>query len=113
MELHSASAFDVEAYRSLSPYGNHLGPAFQIADDLLDVNAGVAVKERAQSSRMERKKATYPSVGGVGTARERLAELPQLSLRELDGFELRGQPLAAILRYIVSRTIHLDAARPH
>jgi hypothetical protein len=34
-------------------------------------------------------------------------------VRTLDGFELRGEPLAAIARYIVGRAIHLDAARPH
>jgi len=87
--------------------------ALQIAGDLLDGNAGVAVEKRPESSRMKRKKAAYPSVVGVVTARERLAELLQLSLRELDGFELRGEPLAAIARYIVGRAIHLDAARPH
>jgi len=46
-------------------------------------------------------------------ARERLAELLQLSLRELDCFELRGQPLVAIARYIAGRAIHLDDARSH
>jgi len=98
---------------SLSRYGEYLGLAFQIADDLLDANAGVAVEERAESSRMERKKATYPSVVGLVIARARLAELLQLSLRELDGFELRGQPLVAIARYIAGRAIHLDDARSH
>jgi len=76
----------------------------------LDANAGIAVEERAESSRMEQKKATYPSVAGLVTARERLAELLQLSLRELDCFSLRGQALAAIARYIVGRAIHLDDA---
>lgn len=97
----------------LSRYGEYSGLAFQIADDILDANAGVAVEERAESSRMERKKATYPSVGGLVTARERLAELLQLSLREVDFFALRGQPLAAIARYVVGRAIHLDDARSH
>jgi geranylgeranyl diphosphate synthase type II len=97
----------------LSRYGEYLGLAFQIADDILDAHAGVAVEERAEPSRMERKKATYPSVVGLVTARERLAELLQLSLRELDCFELRGQPLAAIARYIVGRAIHLDGAPLH
>ncbi|HLN82918.1 MAG TPA: polyprenyl synthetase family protein, partial [Candidatus Binatia bacterium] len=95
----------------LSRYGEYLGLAFQIADDILDANAGVAVEERAESSRMEQKKATYPSVVGLVTARERLAELLQLSLRELDCFSLRGQPLAAIARYIAGRAIHLDDAQ--
>jgi geranylgeranyl diphosphate synthase type II len=98
---------------SLSRYGEYLGLAFQIADDLLDANAGVARGEHAESSGRERKKATYPSVVGVVTARERLAELLKLSVRELYGFERRGQPLAAIARYIVGRAIHLDAARSH
>jgi geranylgeranyl diphosphate synthase type II len=97
----------------LSRYGEYLGLAFQIADDILDANAGVGIEGRTESSRMERKKATYPSVVGLVTARERLAELLQLSLRELDFFALRGQPLAAIARYIVGRAIHLDDAGSH
>ena len=48
---------------------------------------------------------------GVVTARERLAELLQLSLQELDYFEVRGQPLAAIARYVVGRAIHLEDER--
>lgn len=106
--LGGASADDLAR---LSRYGEYLGLAFQIADDLLDANAGIAVAERAESSRTERRGATYPSVVGVVTARERLAELLQLSLQELDYFEVRGQPLAAIARYIVGRAIHLEDER--
>lgn len=106
--LGGASADDLAR---LSRYGEYLGLAFQIADDLLDANASVAVAERAESGRTERRKATYPSVVGVVTARERLAELLQLSLQELDYFEVRGQPLAAIARYIVGRAIHLEDER--
>jgi len=106
--LGGASADDLAR---LSRYGEYLGLAFQIADDLLDANAGIAVAERAESSRTERRGATYPSVVGVVTARERLVELLQLSLRELDYFEVRGQPLAAIARYVVGRAIHLEDER--
>ncbi|HEY1232420.1 MAG TPA: hypothetical protein VGH22_03485 [Candidatus Binatia bacterium] len=112
MESNSASTFDIAGYPSLSRHRQYLGLALQIADDLLNANAGVAVEERPESSRMKRKKATYPPVVGMVAVRERVAELLQLLLRELDGFELGRQPLGAIFSYIVGRAIHLDAARP-
>jgi geranylgeranyl diphosphate synthase, type II len=85
----------------ISRYGEYLGLAFQIADDILDAQDGAA----AESGHKERKKATYPSVVGLTLARGRLKELLQLSLVELEPFGARAQPLAAIAGHIVKRVI--------
>ncbi|HEX9788631.1 MAG TPA: farnesyl diphosphate synthase [Candidatus Binatia bacterium] len=88
----------------MTRYGEYLGLAFQIADDILDARGEPAGPE-AETGHKERKKATYPQVVGIVQARERLGELLRLSLRELDPFGARAAPLAAIARHVGSRAL--------
>ncbi len=92
----------------ISRYGEYLGLAFQIADDILDAQEGAVT----ESGHKERKKATYPSVVGLTSARNRLKELLQLSLAELEPFGVRAQPLAAIAGHIVNRVIQTEIEFP-
>lgn len=85
--------------KRISRYGEFLGLAFQIADDIVDC-AGDAAAAHGASERHERKKATYPSVLGVVQAKEQLKELLQQSSRELAPFGACAEPLRAIARYV-------------
>jgi geranylgeranyl diphosphate synthase type II len=85
--------------KRISRYGEFLGLAFQIADDIVDCT-GDAAGAHGASERNERKKATYPSVIGVVQAKEQLKELLQQSSRELAPFGARAEPLRAIARYV-------------
>jgi geranylgeranyl diphosphate synthase type II len=91
--------------RRITRYGEYLGLAFQIADDILDVR-GDAVGPQAETCHKEQKKATYPQVVGIVQARERLGELLQLSLHELEPFGAQAIPLAAIARHVAARALH-------
>jgi len=93
----------------VSRYGERLGLAFQIADDILDALGQTAAGEGVESSHNERRKATYPSVVGLPQARETLKELLQLCLDELSTYGAQAAPLRAIARRIVARAIHGDA----
>jgi geranylgeranyl diphosphate synthase type II len=84
----------------ITRYGEYLGLAFQIADDIADAR-GPAASER-ESARKEQKKATYPQVVGIVQARERLGELLELALQELDPWGERAAPLAAIARRVAA-----------
>ncbi|MGH7796892.1 MAG: polyprenyl synthetase family protein [Candidatus Binatia bacterium] len=99
-----AGATDAELVR-ITRYGEYLGLAFQIADDILDAGGETAGPQK-ETGHKERKKATYPQVVGIVQARERLGELLQLSLHELDPFGARGVPLAAIARHVAARALH-------
>ncbi|HYT54538.1 MAG TPA: farnesyl diphosphate synthase [Verrucomicrobiae bacterium] len=92
----------------ITRYGERLGLAFQIADDILDALGQTAAGEGAESARNEPKKATYPSVVGVPQARETLKELLQLCLDELATYGAQAIALKAIARHIVARAIHGD-----
>jgi geranylgeranyl diphosphate synthase type II len=93
-----------EDLRRITRFGEYLGLAFQIADDILDAR-GEAAEPRRESGHKEQKKATYPQVVGVVQARGRLSELVQLSLHELEPFGARAIPLAALVRYVAGRAL--------
>lgn len=87
----------------ITRYGEYLGLAFQIADDILD--AREEAQPHLESGHKEQRKATYPLVVGIVQARERLGELVQLSLGELQSYGARALPLAAIARHVAARAL--------
>ena len=89
----------------MSRYGEFLGLAFQIADDILDAQGHTVTGEGAESGQKERKKATYPSVVGLTQARDRLRELFQQSVKELVPFGSAAEPLRGIAYHIVARAM--------
>jgi geranylgeranyl diphosphate synthase type II len=89
--------------KRISRYGDAVGLAFQIADDLLDV-AGEGLGE--ESGRKEENKATYPSIAGVAQARERLRGLMHQAVKSLLPFGFRAEPLRAIAVYVAQRALH-------
>ena len=89
---------------SMTRYGEYLGLAFQIADDILDAR-DEDPPSRGETGYKEQKKATYPLVVGIVQARQRLSELLQSSLRELDPLGARAVPLKAITRHVAARAL--------
>jgi geranylgeranyl diphosphate synthase, type II len=96
----------------ITRYGERLGLAFQIADDILDALGQTAAGEGTETGHNEPKKATYPSVVGVPQARETLKELLQLCLDELTTYGAQASALKAIARHIVARAVHGDSKPP-
>ena len=96
----SAAQTDIE---KLDHYAKCIGLAFQIRDDILDVEgeAGTLGKNTGMDQRLE--KSTYPSVIGLGAARQRAAELHTEALESLTGFDEKADPLRRISLYIVER----------
>jgi geranylgeranyl diphosphate synthase type II len=95
-----ASNAPAGALKKISRYGEAIGLAFQIADDLLDLfEAG------DESGRKEEAKATYPSVAGVDCARARLQELVRCAVTSLEPFGDRAEPLRAMANYVAARAL--------
>jgi geranylgeranyl diphosphate synthase type II len=90
--------------KKITRYGEALGLAFQIADDILDV-AGVAL----ESGRKEAKKATYPAVAGVGRAKDRLRDLMDRAVQSLTPYGRKAEPLRAMAVYVAQRALRGDA----
>jgi len=98
--------------KRIARYGEYLGLAFQIADDILDILGETAPGERAESGHSEWNKATFPSVIGIAAAQERLKELRRLCLRELAPFGAGAEPLRAITRQVTARALNRNGEVP-
>jgi len=95
-------ASDEELYH-LKRYGESLGLAFQIKDDLLDVEGDQEILGKPVGSDNRNFKATYPALFGLKETKRRAQELLEKALSELECFDDRAEPLRSIARYIIKR----------
>lgn len=88
---------------ALKAYGDNIGLAFQIVDDLLDVEATTAELGKPAGSDIKSDKVTYPSLFGKEISRTMAREAVQEALVALDPFDQQADPLRALANYIVER----------
>src|SRR6476620_354793 len=91
-----------EAVGSLSAYAKNLGLAFQIIDDLLDVEGDPA--ETGKAVREDAKKTTFVSFSGVDGARQLALELCQTADRALEPFGRRADRLRDLSKFVAGRS---------
>lgn len=87
----------------LSDYGRRIGLAFQIVDDILNVEGDPALLGKGTGSDAARGKVTFPALMGVEASRARAEELIREALASLKAFDERAAPLRAIARHILER----------
>ena len=92
-----------EEIEALTRYGECLGLAFQIADDILDIEGNIEETGKDVGSDLEKGKATYPSIIGMAASKERASELIQMAIDSLKGFDEKAEPLREIAKYVVER----------
>lgn len=88
---------------ALERYAENMGLAFQIKDDVLDVEGDQALTGKTQGADAARGKATYPSLMGLDKAKHRADALYAEALATLDRFGDAAEPLRWMARYIVHR----------
>ena len=88
---------------ALDRYADALGLAFQIRDDLLDIEGDSATLGKTAGKDVEQAKSTFPALLGVEASRQRLALLATAMNDALDGFDQRADPLRAIARQVIER----------
>ena len=88
---------------AMTRYGEAVGLAFQIADDILDIEGTTEELGKDAGSDEARGKATYPAVMGIAESKRRAGELVGMALDALSGFGEKADPLREIARYIVYR----------
>ncbi|WP_417517814.1 polyprenyl synthetase family protein [Marinobacter sp.] len=89
---------------NLTRYAKALGLAFQVQDDLLDIEGDTEIIGKPQGSDIARAKPTYPALLGLTGAREHLASLLSKALESLQDFGPEADPLRAMADYVVART---------
>ena len=98
-----AAGGDDTAVRQLSIYAEHIGMAFQVADDILNVEGDPAVMGKAAGSDAAADKMTFPSILGLEESRKFACHLVSQAVDALDSFGGRGQALREIATYIIER----------
>ena len=88
---------------SLDDFGRAIGVAFQIKDDILDVEGETEVIGKPAGSDQSLDKATYPALFGIAASRRRCAELLDGALSHLEPFADSAASLVWLARYIVER----------
>jgi len=88
---------------ALRLYGHLLGQAFQIADDILDVEADAATVGKATGKDSEKGKATLVGLWGIEAARDRLTGLVAEAESALAGFGPRADTLRQAARFVAER----------
>ena len=88
---------------AITRYGEAVGLAFQIADDILDIEGTTEEIGKDSGSDEARGKATYPAVMGVAAAKEEALSMMDEALRALEILGSEADPLREIARYIVQR----------
>ena len=91
-------------FQALTAYAGHLGLAFQIIDDLLNVEGTPEQLGKAAGSDAHHRKATYPALFGVDGTRKLAQESIQAAISELAGFDRNADPLRHLAEYIYRRT---------
>ncbi len=88
---------------SLSEYGRNIGLAFQIADDLLNVEGDPNVMGKDIGSDARRGKLTFPGMIGVVESYKRAQHHIDVALSGIQGFDQKAEPLRMIASYILER----------
>ncbi len=94
---------DRGSLEKLDHYAKCIGLAFQIRDDILDVESDTDILGKTQGADAAHNKPTYPAIVGLAEAKIIAAELHTQSLASLDNFDAKADPLRWISDYIVQR----------
>ena len=87
----------------LTTYGEKFGLAFQVTDDLLDVEGETAEMGKAAGMDEKRQKATYPAVLGLEATRQWARRLVDEAVAALELFQDRAEPLRQLAQYLLVR----------
>ncbi|MEJ2564630.1 MAG: (2E,6E)-farnesyl diphosphate synthase [Gammaproteobacteria bacterium] len=99
----SVSDLDSRILQQLDHYAKCVGLAFQIRDDILDIEGDATVLGKHRGADLALNKPTYPSLLGLDEAKNRARQLHEESLASLASLDERADPLRGLSHYIVER----------
>lgn len=94
---------DERTLTALSTYARAIGLAFQVQDDILDVESDTVTLGKTQGKDQANDKPTYPALLGLEAAKHYACELRDQALQALHPFDSAAEPLRELARYIVER----------
>ena len=94
---------DSEAVKRLRTFGQNIGLAFQIVDDVLDVTQTSEQLGKTAGKDLTAEKVTYPSLFGIDESLRKADTLVNAACQELDAFGERADILKSLARFLVER----------
>jgi geranylgeranyl diphosphate synthase type II len=98
-----AAEGDPAQVNALGAYGRAIGLAFQVVDDILNVEGDPAVMGKAAGTDRSRRKNSFPALLGLEKSKEFAQNLVQSAVEALAGFGSEAEALRAIARYVIER----------
>ncbi len=99
----AADNLSIEQQKSLHYFAQCLGLAFQIQDDILDIEVPTVILGKQQGADISRNKATYPQLLGLENAKQKAAQLLSEGIAALQIFGAKAELLIGIAHYIIQR----------
>jgi farnesyl diphosphate synthase len=99
----AAGCRDASTLDALERYGHAIGLAFQIRDDLLDIEAGTEQLGKTAGKDAAAAKPTYPAILGVGASRAELSRLTNEALEAIAPLGANARALADLARFVAER----------
>jgi geranylgeranyl diphosphate synthase type II len=90
-------------FTALTHYGEMVGLAFQIADDILDITGKQEELGKDVGSDIKKGKKTFPSFYGLEESRRRAVEVVDKAVTALKDFDRKADPLRELAKYIINR----------
>lgn len=103
LSAYAATDLSTSQLDKLDHYSKCVGLAFQIRDDILDVEGDTEIIGKQQGADNAMNKPTYPSLLGLAGAKARAFELHEEAMESLSSMDGRADPLRQISKYIVER----------
>ncbi|MBP7014503.1 MAG: farnesyl diphosphate synthase [Steroidobacteraceae bacterium] len=103
MAAHCKSGLGDDQLAALSIFGDRVGLAFQVQDDILDVEGDVQVIGKPPGSDQARGMPTYPAITGMAAARARVRQLHDEASRQLAAHGWQDSPLAYLSHWLLAR----------
>ncbi len=94
---------DAARLDALTAYGEHVGLAFQIVDDILDVIGDAESLGKSPGSDNAQEKATYPGVAGLDHSRQLAKEAADSAIAALSDFGPEAEPFRDLARFMIER----------
>ncbi|PCJ49584.1 MAG: (2E,6E)-farnesyl diphosphate synthase [Gammaproteobacteria bacterium] len=103
MALHCSGISDKKIFKALSEFGELIGLAFQVKDDILDVEGDTNVMGKPTGSDTDLNKSTFPALMGLEAAKDYAEQLVTEALQALSSLPYNTQRLKQLAAYIIQR----------
>lgn len=95
---------DKTLHQAVQAYGDAIGLAFQVQDDILDITGATETLGKPSGSDTRHAKSTFPGLIGLDASRERAVVLCEQACMALADYTANAEPLLALAHYVVKRT---------